>query len=210
MIDFDIKDGRLIVSAESLTISAFRNIFESDKSKDKRQGVALLLYVYHVADLRVKNPFHDLHPEQRVPKAKRNAFRDEHYKFSKEEEAMVNEAIEWYAELNKNTIRMSLYIQNKKIYELQQLIDGTTMTLENRKAISEAMADLKKMDTDRAYFEKKARDEDADARNRGGMEASPRDKGKLQWEGSVHKINAKDSQSTEEKKKPATKKKKAL
>ena len=47
---FDLKNNEPTITIEGIFIPEFRNIWESDKSKEKLKASQMLSYIYHVAD----------------------------------------------------------------------------------------------------------------------------------------------------------------
>lgn len=155
MIEFDIKDRKLTVHPEVLTVNAFNDIWDYDKTKSKSKASNMLVYVFHMCDIRDKNPFRDTPVTQREALAKKNAFGDKDFKFTDEEQAMVDRAMAWYSVLNKNSVmRLSLAL-DKKIDELTEFYENNKIkTMSDLDDQTDSMAKI-----DRILKAKKTADE---------------------------------------------------
>lgn len=116
MVNFDIVNGKVVVDASTLTVSAFNDIWEYDtgKGSNKPKASNMLTYVFHMRDPREKNPFRDVPEHEKELVCKRNAFGNANHKFKEEEEALIKKAMAWYEYLNTNSIqRLSLSLDRK-------------------------------------------------------------------------------------------------
>lgn len=105
MIDYTIKDGKLIIDPATLTVSAFNEIWNHDSSKGKSKASNMLTYVFTLCDERDRNPFKDVPYDKREAACKKNAFGNPDHKFSKIEEPLIQDAIDWFEYLNSSSIQ---------------------------------------------------------------------------------------------------------
>lgn len=175
MIEFDINErSELTVKAEVLTITAFNDIWRSDKAPNKVNALKLLRYVFFMADMRDKNPHKDLAFYLREEYAKKDVFGDSAHKFSRKEQAMVEAGVQWYFTLNKDCIdRISIAI-NRQVDQLTFLLENSEeVTLKNYQERLSFVKEIKnvlitKEQTD-AYVEKAKKK----AKTKGNKERSP-------------------------------------
>lgn len=181
MIEFDINEkGELTVKPEVLTVSAFNNIWRSDKAPNKMNALKLLRYVFFMASLSEKNPHRDIAYNLREAYAKKDVFGEPNYKFSKKEEELIEPAIRWYVTLNKDCVdRLSLAV-NKQMDQITALLESSEeLTLHNYQKRVDLMKDIKnilisKQQTDE-YVEKSKKK----AKTKGNTARSPMEMGYL-------------------------------
>ena len=184
MIAFDIEHGNLTVNAETLLISAFSDIWEFDKSRRKEKAIKMLKFVFYIADITQKNPFNDSHHDQKEELAKRDAFRDAKYKFTKKEDDLIKTAIAWYEELNFNPLSRMLDQINKDIDSITYQLSQTTITTDNMSSRIKLMGEINKMVESKEKLEDAVKRSLAKAKVRGDMSSSPAEKGLLKLNGS--------------------------
>lgn len=64
---FILKDGKVQVDPESLTIPEFRKIYERDESKDKQVAFSELCYIYHMTDYKsIYNNYSDIEKTTKI------------------------------------------------------------------------------------------------------------------------------------------------
>ena len=64
---FILRDGKVQIETENLTIPEFKIIYERDKSKDKSVAFNELCYIYHIADYKsIYNNYDDIEKESKV------------------------------------------------------------------------------------------------------------------------------------------------
>lgn len=97
---FELVNNEPVISTEALLIKPFKNIWDSDKSKDKKIAMAKLAYVYYSTDF--KSVYLAYTKEYRDEKLGQDLLQDPKYK----PEKFVVEAIEKYEEL-QNTPTMN-------------------------------------------------------------------------------------------------------
>jgi hypothetical protein len=133
MIEFDINErSELTVKAEVLTVTAFNDIWRSDKAPNKLNAIKLLRYVYFMADTREKNPHRDVAFYVREEYAKADVYGDPKHKFSKKEQELVDEAIRWYFTLNKDCVDRMAIAVNRQVDQLTQLLESSEdVTMKN-------------------------------------------------------------------------------
>jgi hypothetical protein len=182
MIDFNIKNNKLIIDAQTLTVSAFNDIWESDSSKNKSHACNLLVYVFHVSDITEKNPFRDLPDSQRDAYAKRNAFGDQNYKFKKGEEELIARAKAWYEALNNNSIlRLSIAMDMKLDQIATFLLDSKNdiKEMHQLEAQADLMAKVEKVLISKKRTDEFVRQQLEKTKIKGGQKLSPLEMGIL-------------------------------
>jgi hypothetical protein len=175
MIKFDISErGELIVDAKVLTISAFNNIYRSDKAPNKKNALDMLRYVMFMGDITEDNPHRDINFFLREPYAKKDVFGDDKYVFSKKNQELIDEAILWYATLNKDCVdRLSLGI-NKQIDELGHLLNTSEqMTMKNYKDRVDLLKDIKSLLISKVHTDEFVEKTKKKAKTKGDKARSP-------------------------------------
>jgi hypothetical protein len=178
-VRFDIKEGKLTVKAETLSVSAFLDIWEFDKDKGKKKALALLKHVMHMCDISSDNPFIDAPANDLERLSKRDCFKDEHYKLSATEKELFDNAANWYTELNKNLPWRSLRVVEGKIDEINTYLTRQTITDSNFDSITKTLTGLDKLHATRVNIEEIVEKQLKKMKVRGGLERSPLERGLL-------------------------------
>lgn len=76
---WEIVNGQLIVSEHALMIEPFKTIWSSDPDIKHSNALKVFMYVELVCSPKKSNPYFGYNEEDRVPKVKREVFRDENY-----------------------------------------------------------------------------------------------------------------------------------
>ena len=178
-VKFDIKDGNLTIKAETLAISAFGAIWEWDKDKSKKKAISLLKFIFYMGDITSDNPFIEMSEKDRERLAKRDCWKDESYKLSKQEQELFDEAIEWYIGLNKTLPWRSLRVLDKKIDEINEHLENVSISDKNLEDITKMMLQVDKLHNTRESLEELVQKQLKKMKVRGGLERSPLEKGML-------------------------------
>ena len=137
MIDFIIKSSKLQIDPYTLTVKAFHDIWEYDKGQTKSKASNMLLYVFHICDITQKNPFKDLPEKEKDTMSRYNAFGKKDYKFLKQEQELIDEAIMWYQILNKDSIQRLSIAMNRKIDQVTDFMLEPKNDIMNPKQLDE-------------------------------------------------------------------------
>ena len=179
-IDYDIKDGKLQISPEVLTVSALNEIWEYDTSKAKSKANNMLTYLFTMYDMREKNPFRDVKDSDKEQVCKQNAFGDKKFKFNEREVELIENGASWYKFLNKNSmLRLSAAI-DKKIDQVTDFLEDPGNTIEgdiDLKATVEVLGKIDKLIVAKQKTDKFVREEVDKKRNKGGSSDSPLEAG---------------------------------
>lgn len=180
MVNFNIKDGKLTIDPETLTVAAFNQIWTSDNSKAKNKACNMLVYVYHVCDIRKENPFRDLPYNQKDEMARRNAFGNKDYKFSPAEKELIDRAMAWYELLNKNSVlRLSMAL-DRKIDQMADYISGKEIQNDaDLESQTNMMAKMDKVLQSKKRTDEFVANELEKSKVKAGIEISPLAKGLL-------------------------------
>lgn len=175
---FNIKNGKLIIDAETLTVSAFNDIWEADTSKTKTVASNMLLYVFHLCDITQRNILVDIPEAQKESLCKRNAFGDADYKFKEPYKSLVENAILWYNTVNNDSVMRMAYAVNLQIDRITEFL--MTNEAKTQMDVDNSMDNLKKI---KDLLESKKRVDEFVKRQfeqtkvRGGGDRSPLEKG---------------------------------
>jgi hypothetical protein len=178
MIRFNIKNSKLIIDAQTLTVTAFNDIYESDKTKDKNKATCLLKYVFHLCDISQENSFRDVAESQREALCKRNSFGKADYQFSNRESQLLSPAIEWYNILNKNSVQRLAMAMDKKIDQISNFLETNEIkTADDFDAQMDAVQKIEKVLKSKRTTDDYVRSEMEKTKNRGQVSSSPLEKG---------------------------------
>ena len=178
-IRFDIKEGRLTIKAETLSISAFNNIWEWDTSKGKVKAIALIKHVFHLCDITSDNQLIDMSEKDRMRLSKRDCWKDDSYKLSPKEQELFDDASRWYTTLNKGLPWRSLRVIEKKIDQINDHLDEQAITAVNLEDTAKTIIQLDKLHQTRDNVEEIVQKQLKKMKVRGGLDRSPLEKGNL-------------------------------
>jgi hypothetical protein len=139
MIKFDIKDGKLIVKAQDLTIPVFKEIYERDTSKLKTTAIKELMYIYHMAD--PSSPYADMEVANKSGHIKKAIFKESKVKLDE----LVMKGIDEYMECNIDATDRVIYEFNNKIDDLRKQIMNDKLTSDNVDDIIDRMKNFDKL-----------------------------------------------------------------
>jgi len=173
-------------------VTAFRDIWNHDKSKDKKAANEMLRYVFFVSDITIRNTYRDIMDfTERSLAAKYEVYGDKSKKFTLAQQKLVDEAIKSYNLVNTTESERALYtidVQVKKIREKLATQEpkfeentnettGITSFTSNVKLIKEAANSITDLLKIRDSIHKMIIGEAALTKTRGGMARSPMEKG---------------------------------
>ncbi len=119
---FDLKDRKVIVSAEALLIPEFKDIYSRDKSKDKAKAIQQLSYVYFIADY--KSPYvSSLSPDALKRVVGKDFMKDEGY----EPDSKVSAAIDKYKELQRTPSMLLLDASIQTVHNLTDYLQNVDL-----------------------------------------------------------------------------------
>jgi len=95
---FDIVGGDIVLTPEGLAVPAFKKLWDSDKSRDKKIALDEIKYVVFLVD-PVKSPYKDIDELSKEGVIRRDIFKDSGWEPNND----VLEAIEKYTELKYTT-----------------------------------------------------------------------------------------------------------
>lgn len=94
---FDIKGDEVVLNAQTLGIPPFRQLYERDKSKGKKQAFKEISYITFLCDNTTDNRYRGYSEIEREKVLRRDFIKDNSW----EPDALVKEAIEKFRELQK-------------------------------------------------------------------------------------------------------------
>jgi len=131
MLKFNLEKHKVVVDPMSITLEPLREIWEKDKSKNKEDAITMLTYVHICAQMDENAPFAKSDPTEVMALAKRELYGDYTYKFKgKFDEKYMEEAIVKYQLAYDTPEQASVRAFDKKIYEINRLIDNTKIEIE--------------------------------------------------------------------------------
>jgi len=128
MEPLELKDNLVVFKPEFLTISAFKKVWETDKSKTKDKAFKDLMYVYHMASK--KSIYSDWPEDKKEEAILQDVLLDKNYKPSKE----VKEAILKFEEFSTPKQRL-LEAAKAKIDDIAVFLKNTPLTVETSDSI---------------------------------------------------------------------------
>lgn len=116
---FDLIDNNVKVSPEILTIKAFKDIWDNDKSKNKDLAYKDFTYIYHMCDYN--SPYSNYPVETRGESIKQEVIGDDKYKVNK----LIEEGISQYKTLIETPLTRLLEASKKKIDDIVDLFNDS-------------------------------------------------------------------------------------
>lgn len=126
MIKFTMKDGRLQMDHTFLMVPEFVEIWESDKTKDKKSAHKLLFYIYLMCDLGDECPTKDLDQSVKDSQCRFMAYGSKDYEFNNKELKLQIKGLAAYTLLNEVAEERILKTYDAKIDQLRTLLENTT------------------------------------------------------------------------------------
>ena len=103
MLKFVLNRDKVILDKNIVLIDEFNNILKyAEKKKKPELGNSMLLYVYFCCDLTDDNFLKDTDYRIKPQQALIRAFKDKDYKFTKEENKLIEAAIDAYNFFNES------------------------------------------------------------------------------------------------------------
>lgn len=131
MLKFTMEKHRVVVDPISLVLEPLREIWNADKSKTKEEAVKMLTYVHICAQIDENAPFAKADPTEVPSLVKRELYGDYTYKFKgKFDDKYMEDAIVKYQLAFDTPEQASVRAFDKKIYEINRLIDDTKIEIE--------------------------------------------------------------------------------
>jgi hypothetical protein len=118
---FDIQDGKVVLNPDELSIPAFKKIYESDKTKDKKDAIAKISYIVFM--YKWDSPYMSIVDEDnRSSIIKEEVFSNANYKIDK----LIEDAIDKF-KLFQHTFSLQFLEDNmtgaSKLMEYYRLLD---------------------------------------------------------------------------------------
>lgn len=124
MIKFNIVKERIVIDPQFLMCEEFVNIWNFDKTKNKKKAHELLRFVFHFCDLSESNPIKDTPASKRQAEAKYIVYSDRDHAFTDAEWELLQPAIHRYNEYNVTADERMFETINKKIDQMREFLDG--------------------------------------------------------------------------------------
>jgi len=119
MIEFEIKEGKLIIRADLLTVPILRRIYERDTSKDKKRAEMDLLFIYHMA--YHKSPYATMDDLVKEDHVKKKVYGDSGFK----PDQMVQQGIDEF-------VRLAITADDRILYDIDKQIDKIRLWIMTR------------------------------------------------------------------------------
>lgn len=179
MIEFNIQEGRLTIDPKVLTIRVFSEIWESDPTKAKTQAIKILKYIFFMNDITTRNPYRDAASSELEKLAKRDAFKNEKYKLTEQEQGFYEQGSFFYQEVNKDCVYRMSYVLQTKIDQLVNHLSSEEVNAANFKGQLEMVKNVTVLLQAKAQAEAEVEKQQKNKKIRGGMTTSPAEKGML-------------------------------
>lgn len=159
------EDNNVIIAEEVREIPEFKKLIMRDKDRNKRNALRELSYIYHRADYR--SVYNNYAPDEKLQKLAQD-FKVEH------EDTEIKKAIEKYLELTQSPIIRLLNSSRRKIDELAEYIENTTLTDDTIEVFLKASKDIPVVINALDKIEEKVKSDQsfAAARTKGGKTVS--------------------------------------
>ena len=119
---FDFKDNEVVVSPEILTILVFKDIWDSDKSKTKKNAYNDFKYIYHLCDFN--SPYNNYSEERRIEAIKEEVIGEKTYT----PDEKVKKGCLVYKELKQTPIERLFISVKDKIEEMSSYLKENELT----------------------------------------------------------------------------------
>lgn len=119
---FDLKDNEITVSPEILTINVFKDIWDSDKSKTKKEAFNDFKYIYHLCGFN--SPYNNYSEQKRIEAIKEEVVGKKDYVPSEK----VKRACIVYKDLKETPIERLFTSVKDKIEEMSSYLKENELT----------------------------------------------------------------------------------
>lgn len=129
----DLKEGKVIVSAEALNVPEFNAIYMRDLSKTKGTALAEISYVYYLCDFN--SPYANYSTDKKAEMLGEDLFKDPKYV----PDQRVKDAINKYKILQETPMSRLLQAVEDKTDELANFLNGTKLDISTLKDVMAIM-----------------------------------------------------------------------
>lgn len=136
---FDLKDNEVIISPEILTISVFNEIWNSDKSKNKKNAYNDFKYIYHLCDFN--SPYNNYSEEKRIQAIKEEVLGQKDYNPSEK----VKQASVVYKSLKESPIERLYNGIKDKIEDITKYLNENEFTDETSQTTLKVIDSVSKL-----------------------------------------------------------------
>lgn len=139
---FEMKDWKLTISEEAYSLIPFKNIIDSDKSKDKELAIKELAFIWHYTDIKSDFQYliNDKEREQEV--ASDVGLDIKKWKKSK----LVDEAVAYYKKrsttVSSTILDNSLFIANTLSNKMRKLVESDDLSIADIEKVSKGLAQM--------------------------------------------------------------------
>jgi hypothetical protein len=174
---FDVDINFWKVNQDLKSIGPFKDLYESDKSKDKSKSSDIMYFIAFCYDQESK--FYKLPLEEKHKDLGKDIMGDE--KFFSKNQKNIKAAIDFYIKLDDDTpAKRGLRIWEKKMDERSKFIDETEIEdFETAEKLDKLMGNNKKLYDDYFRIMEDLAKEDSNTQGRGGKELSLGDLGEI-------------------------------
>jgi len=116
---FDILNGEVVITADSLAIPAFKSIWDADKSKSKAKATDEIKYVAFLCD-QMKSPYKDYPEYDKEKIIKRDLFGDESW----QPDERVKSACTAYSNMVETSVTRLLKASKSTVDKLAIYLEG--------------------------------------------------------------------------------------
>lgn len=128
---FNLKENKVIIDPEILTIPEFKKIWENDKSKTKINAILEFTYIYHICDS--DSPYSNFSDDKKKSHLGLDLFNDAKYKPNK----VIEEAANKYLELKETPLQRLLKAAQNKIDDIVTYLNNTPYSEDSAKTIND-------------------------------------------------------------------------
>lgn len=166
---FDIVNGHIAPTANSLNVPEFKVIWDRDKSEDKSKAIKELSYVAFLIDESLQNPYRGYNYIDRVPILKRDFLGSDKAKVDK----VITAAIKKYKELSFSTnmrLLKAARAATDKLSEYYEDMASSDITKFKPRDLSSNLKDVGGIIKSLDMLEEFVKKEQAESKVRGGGE----------------------------------------
>lgn len=124
MLKFTVLNNQVCLDPNIILIEEFSNILKYAESKgNEKLGNQMLLYIFWCCDLTEDNIMKSLDYRQKPEQALIRAFNGKKKKFTKVEQALIDDAIDAYNYFNEDSLERATLAYDQKIDEIRELLE---------------------------------------------------------------------------------------
>lgn len=132
----NLKNGKVIIDPEALTIPEFKVLWKRDNTKNKDRALKEISYIFHLADY--DSPYSNYPEKKRIETLKKDILKDENYKIDK----YITEAVNKFKALSSTPSEKSLYELKETLESMRNIVSVFRSNIESKLADAESLDEV--------------------------------------------------------------------